>query len=44
MILGKGSTTKNLTDEDVQGQVAAACEQLTVDGKRVLVIIPDGRL
>src|SRR3989440_11512269 len=42
MISGKGSTTAILTTEDVQQLVARACEPLTLDGKRVLVIIPDG--
>jgi lactate racemase len=42
MVLGKGSTTEIVTDEDVRGLVASACERLPVDGKRVLVIIPDG--
>src|SRR3984893_19244519 len=42
MILGKGSTTEILTNGDVQELLASACEQLPVDGKRVLVIIPDG--
>src|SRR5213596_410266 len=42
MISGKGSTTAILTTEDVQQLVARACEPLALDGKRVLVIIPDG--
>ena len=42
MISGKGSPTALLTDEDVQQLVAQACETLALDGKRVLVIIPDG--
>ena len=42
MISGKGSTTAILTSEDVQQLVARACEPLALDGKRVLVIIPDG--
>lgn len=39
---GKGSTKKILTTEDVRQLLAQACEGLAVDGKRVLVIIPDG--
>src|SRR5579885_154825 len=42
MVQGKGSTTEILTDEAVRELVASACERLPVDGKRVLVIIPDG--
>ena len=42
MILGKGSTTETLTAEDVQQLIVQACDSLPVDGKRVLVIIPDG--
>src|SRR5438034_4190263 len=42
MITGKGSATAILTTEDVQQLVARACEPLALDGKRVLVIIPDG--
>src|SRR5438094_10533459 len=42
MILGKGSTTETLTIEDVQQLIAQACDPLPIDGKRVLVIIPDG--
>src|SRR6266851_3171769 len=42
MIVGKGSTTDTLTSEDVQQLIALACDPLPLDGKRVLVIIPDG--
>ena len=42
MLLGKGTATMTLTQNDVHDLVAQACEQLPVDGKRVLVIIPDG--
>src|SRR5713101_6875388 len=42
MFLGKGSTTETLTVEDVQQFIAQACDPLPLDGKRVLVIIPDG--
>jgi len=42
MVLGKGSTTEILTVEDVQQFIAQACDPLPLDGKRVLVIIPDG--
>src|SRR5438874_244524 len=42
MILGKGSTTEILTTEDIQQLIAQACDPLPLDGKRVLVIIPDG--
>ena len=42
MIQGKGSTTKILTVEDVRQLIMQACDPLPLDGKRVLVIIPDG--
>jgi nickel-dependent lactate racemase len=42
MIQGKGSTTEILTVEGVQELIALACDPLPLDGKRVLVIIPDG--
>ncbi len=42
MILGKGSTTEILTADDIQQLIAQACDPLPVEGKRVLVIIPDG--
>ena len=42
MILAKGSTTETLTPEDVQQLIAQGCDRLPLDGKRVLVIIPDG--
>jgi hypothetical protein len=42
MFLGKGLTTEALTNEDIRRLVAQACTALPVDGKRVLVIIPDG--
>jgi lactate racemase len=42
MITGKGSTTETLTVEDVQQLLASACDDLPLNGKRVLVIIPDG--
>jgi len=42
MIQGKGSTTETLTVEDVQELITLACDPLPLDGKRVLVIIPDG--
>jgi nickel-dependent lactate racemase len=42
MIVGKGSTTEILTVEDIRQLIVQACDQLPLDGKRVLVIIPDG--
>jgi nickel-dependent lactate racemase len=41
-LIGKGSLTAPLAAADVRGLVAEACGPLAVDGKRVLVIIPDG--
>ncbi len=42
MVLGAGSTTEILTPEHVQRLLAEALEPLPLEGKRVLVIIPDG--
>jgi len=42
MIQGKGPTTETLSVEEVQQLIALACDPLPMDGKRVLVIIPDG--
>ena len=41
-MIGKVSITATLTESDVQQLVAAGLGSLSVDGKRVLVIIPDG--
>src|SRR5438309_1159333 len=42
MMIGKGSISKKLSEEDVRDVLARTCESLAVDHKRVLVIIPDG--
>ncbi len=42
MVVGQGSTTETLAPEQVQGLLAQACADMWLDGKRVLVIIPDG--
>jgi nickel-dependent lactate racemase len=42
MTTGKGSTTTTLTTAEVQQLLAQACAATGLDGKRVLVIIPDG--
>lgn len=42
MLLSRGSSTQRLTDEEVAQLLQQACEALDVDGKRVLVIFPDG--
>ena len=42
MTSGKGSPDRNLTDEETRAMVSEALGALPVDGKRVLVIIPDG--
>lgn len=41
MLYGKGSATETLTDNNVQQYVTQAFDSLALDGKRVLVIIPD---
>ena len=40
-MIGKGSAGETLGEEDVRALVARALEQANLDGKRVLVIIPD---
>ncbi len=42
MLVGQGSTEKAVTSEEVQQLLARALDPLPVEGKRVLVIIPDG--
>ncbi len=42
MVTGRGSTENTLTSEDVRQTLAEALGPLQLDGKRVLVIIPDG--
>src|SRR5882672_9714590 len=39
---GKGSATELLDDQTVAELLSAACAGLSIDDKRVLVIIPDG--
>src|SRR6266700_7739194 len=41
MVLGQGSITETLTIEDVKQLIAQTCDPLPIDGKRVLVLIPD---
>jgi nickel-dependent lactate racemase len=41
MVLGKGSTTEILGEAEVRGLLARALDPMELDGKRVLVIIPD---
>ena len=40
-MLGRGSATDYLSEDEVRELVAQAFEQIELDGKRVLVIIPD---
>ena len=42
MIVRQGSTTETLGADDVRELLARALEPMSLDGKRVLVIIPDG--
>lgn len=42
MIIGQGSTTETLSAEGVRELLARALDPTPLDGKRVLVIIPDG--
>src|SRR5512142_2467775 len=41
-MIGKGSTKNVLAADEVQHLLAQAFDPLALDGKRVLVIIPDG--
>jgi nickel-dependent lactate racemase len=40
-MIGKGSTQTTLSEDDVRHILAQTCEQLPVNGRRVLVLIPD---
>lgn len=42
MLTGKGSADRSLTTDEIHQIVSTAAEELKVDGKRVLVVIPDG--
>ena len=42
MVIAQGTTDATLTSDDVRQLLARACDPLALDGKRVLVIIPDG--
>lgn len=42
MFYSKGSTIETLTEDDVQQALAQTFDTLSLDGKRMLVIIPDG--
>jgi len=42
MVIGQGSLTETLSVDAVRHLLAQALEALPIDGKRVLVIIPDG--
>ena len=42
MIIGQGSTTETLSADSARELLSRALEPMTLDGKRVLVIIPDG--
>jgi len=42
MVIGKGSAEKFLSPEEVRGAIAEALASGDLDGKRILVIIPDG--
>ncbi|NIA06515.1 MAG: DUF2088 domain-containing protein, partial [Actinobacteria bacterium] len=41
MTIGSGSTQTTVTDEQVKQILAQGLEQLSPDGKRILVILPD---
>jgi nickel-dependent lactate racemase len=42
MVTGKGFGDRSLAEDEIRQIVSAAIDELKIDGKRVLVIIPDG--
>jgi lactate racemase len=42
MLIGRGSAERNLSEKEVREIVAEAVESAGVEGKRVLIVIPDG--
>jgi lactate racemase len=42
MTIGKGFLERTLSEDELRGLIAASARELGIDGKRVLVIIPDG--
>jgi lactate racemase len=42
MVIGKGYANRTLSEDEVRELVAASSQELGVDGRRVLVIVPDG--
>ncbi len=42
MLIGKGDPNCNLTDDELNALVRESLDSLAVDGKRVLILIPDG--
>jgi len=42
MVIGKGFADRYLTRAEISGVTQQALSSLAVDGKRVLIIIPDG--
>src|ERR1039458_4140031 len=44
MLSGRGFVDRSLTSDEIREIVSTAAHQLQVDGKRVLTIIPDGKI
>ncbi|HTZ47958.1 MAG TPA: lactate racemase domain-containing protein [Verrucomicrobiae bacterium] len=42
MVIGKGYADGTLSEDELRDFIAASARELSVDGKRVLVIVPDG--
>ena len=42
MVIGQGFTDRTLTDDEIRAIVGKSLDSLDVDGKRVLILIPDG--
>jgi hypothetical protein len=42
MAVGQGFLDRTLSEDELRVLIAASATELSVDGKRVLIIIPDG--
>jgi hypothetical protein len=42
MLAGNGFTDRSLTSDEIRQIVSTAAAELQIDGRRVLIIIPDG--
>jgi lactate racemase len=42
MVIGQGFTDRTLTDDEIRALMRKSLDSLRLDGRRILVIIPDG--